>query len=160
MCEVGGERRRSSEPPLPLPPYLVSRPPTRPPSSCDAPLLARGGVLPPRDLRGLPRGGILGVLIPPPPLRKQNAPAPSPESIKLGFMFDFTVLSADPPQGRSGGGRSGGVHKNGAMPRVSAQKSEIQIQSCLYLVARKSDQKASFFLVKKILKIFSSKMAS
>ena len=32
-----------------------------PPSSCDAPRLARGGVLPPRDLRGLPRGGGLGV---------------------------------------------------------------------------------------------------
>ena len=30
----------------------------RPPSSCDAPLLARGGVVPPHDLRGLSRGGV------------------------------------------------------------------------------------------------------
>ena len=56
--------------------YPLARPP-RPPSSCDAPLLARGGVLPPRDLRGLPRGGGLGVPSCPPPPWKQNAPAPT-----------------------------------------------------------------------------------
>jgi hypothetical protein len=61
----------------------------RPPSSCDAPLLARGGVLPPRDLRGLPRGGVWVFRVPscPAPPWKQTRP-PLDNGLSFGLSMN------------------------------------------------------------------------